>query len=433
MREMTLLLGFIYLRAKHLLTLTLCLPLITGCASFQIPEDPPTNFMSRAEAQYSEGVEVHAVILSEDEARHYFSTPLPRKEIQPVWIRINNQRNEPLVLNPLAVDKDYFSPSEAAWKSRSWGERKTDAKLKYFYDQHIPLQIPPRSSATGFVYTNLDPSAKSFTVQLLADSESIEFDFVMVVPGFKADFMRFDAQQRKPDDNLPDLDRQELQDYLAALPCCVKGGDQVSPGDPLNLVIIGDGDHVFANLVRRGWDLTELLTTRTAWKTVRSSLFVSLYRTSPVSPLYFFDRPQDAALQKVRRNVDERNHLRLWRAPVTYQGKPMWVGQISRDIGIKLSSKTLVTHRIDPFVDEARTYLLLDLFESQYVAWWGYVRGVGLTTMAEPRYNYTRDPYYTDGLRVVIVLGAEPLNYDQIRKLNWETPPHRQKIMRDRP
>lgn len=111
----------------------------------------------------------------------------------------------------------------------------------------------------------------------------------------------------------------------------------------------------------------------------------------------------------------------------------MWVGQISRDIGIKLSSKTLVTHRIDPFVDEARTYLLLDLFESQYVAWWGYVRGVGLTTMEEPRYNYTRDSYYTDGLRVVIVLGAEPLNYDQIRKLNWETPPDRQKIVRESP
>jgi len=34
--------------------------------------------------------------------------------------------------------------------------------------------------------------------------------------------------------------------------------------------------------------------------------------------------------------------------PVNFEGPPMWVGQISRDIGIKLSSKTIVTHKIDP-------------------------------------------------------------------------------------
>jgi hypothetical protein len=420
---------------RELLSLC-CLSLIlglAGCASFSVPENPPREFIDRAEMQKSEGVEVRASVLSDEEAEAHFSTRLPRKHIQPVWLRIDNHLDEELVLNPLAIDKDYFSSSEAAWQSRGWGERKTEAKVQYFYDLHIPLQIPPQSSVMGFVYTNMDPSAKSFTVQLLADGQSIEFDFVMVVPGFEADFMRFDPKEKELDDTLPDLDRQGLRDYLKALPCCVKGGDAVSPGDPLNLVIVGQGDHVLANLVRRGWDLTELLTARTAWKTVRSSLFLSLYRTSPVSPLYLFDRPQDVALQKVRQNVDERNHLRLWRAPVTYQGTPIWVGQISRDIGIKLSSKTLVTHRIDPFVDEARTYILLDLMGSQYVAFWGYVEGVGPATTAEPRYNYTKDPFYTDGLRAVILFGEEPLNYDQIQNLEWERPPLREKIVDDTP
>ena len=405
---------------------------LSGCSSFSVPRDPPVAFVERAEVQESEGVEVRAAILGEDEADAYFATRFPRKKIQPVWLQITNRRDDGLVLNPLALDKDYFSPSEAAWQSRGWGERKTDEKVRYFMDQHVPLQIPARSSVTGFVYTNMDPSAKSFTVQLLAGGESIDFDFVMVVPGFQADFMRFDAQERALE-GLPDLDLQGLRDYLEALPCCVKGGDQVSPGDPLNLVIAGPGDQVIANLVRRGWDLTELLTASTAWKTVRSSIFVSLYRTSPVSPLYLFGRPQDVALQKVRQNVDERNHLRLWRAPVTFDGKPVWLGQISRDIGIKLSSKTLVTHRIDPFVDEARTYLLLDLLETQYVALWGYVEGVGLATTESPRYNYTKDPYYTDGLRVVILLAEEPLNYDQIENLGWARPPPREQVVEEIP
>lgn len=403
---------------------------LAGCASFSVPDTPTAEFMDRAEIQVSGDIEVRAAVLSEEEAEVHFSTRLPRKQIQPVWLQIENRRDEVLMLNLLALDKDYFSPSEAAWQSRGWGERKTDAKVQYFYKQHIPLQIPAQSTVTGFVYTNMDPSAKSFTVQLYAIEESLSFDFVVLVPGFEADFMRFDPQERELEkEGLPSLDIQGLHDYLVALPCCVKGGDEVSFGDPLNMVLIGKGDHVLASLVRRGWDLTETLTARTAWKTVRSSLFASRYRTSPVSPLYLYGRPQDAALQKVRQNVDERNHLRLWRAPVTLGGEPVWVGQISRDIGIKLSSKTLVTHRIDPFVDEARNFILLDLLESQYVAYWGYVEGVGPTSTASPRYNYTKDPYYTDGLRVVILLGEEPLNYDQIQQLGWEQPPPRENLV----
>ena len=409
--------------------LVLCsLLVLANCASFTPPEHPPSAFMDRAELQESDGIRVAAAILSEEEARAYFSTRLPRKSIQPVWLQIDNRRDEELVLNPLAVDKDYFSPSEAAWKSRGWGERKTDEKVGYFFDSHIPLRIAPRSTASGFVYTNLDPAAKAFTVQLLAVGESIDFDFVMVVPGFEADFMRHTDEDRQQFENLPDLDREELREFLQALPCCAFGGDQSTRGDPLNLVIIGEGDHVLASLVKRGWDLTERLTTGTAWKTVRSSLFVSRYRTSPISPLYLFDRSQDVALQKVRRNVDERNHLRLWRAPATYRGWSIWVGQISRDIGVKLSSKTLVTHRIDPFVDEARTYLMLDLMESQYVAYWGYVGGVGRSSAGDPRYNYTKDPYFTDGLRAVLLLAEEPVNYDQIQGLGWEYPPYIEKM-----
>ena len=70
-------------------------------------------------------------------------------------------------------------------------------------------------------------------------------------------------------------------------------------------------------------------------------------------------------MQKARGSVDERNHLRLWLAPVTFRGEDVWVGQISRGIGIKLSSKTVVTHKIDPIIDEARYYLVVDLAASQ--------------------------------------------------------------------
>jgi hypothetical protein len=218
------------------------------------------------------------------------------------------------------------------------------------------------------------------------------------------------------------LSLAELPVYLEGLPCCVAGGDRTTPGDPLNLVIVGDPRRTLSTLVSRGWDLTETIHSHATWRTIQSSLFRSTYRTSPVSPLYLFGRPQDVALQKARGTVDERNHLRLWLAPVTVEGMNVWIGQISRDIGVKLTSKTFVTHKIDPVVDEARLYVTLDLAASQSLRSVGYVKGVGPSSRDAPRYNYTDDPYYTDGLRVVLFLAEGPYGLDELEHLPWERP-----------
>ncbi len=82
-----------------------------------------------------------------------------------------------------------------------------------------------------------------------------------------------------------------------------------------------------------------------------------------MSALHVFGRSQDFALQKARQTINERLHLRLWLTPLRFQGKPVWIGQISRDIGVRFTPKTwnLTTHKIDPDVDDARDYLLDDL------------------------------------------------------------------------
>ena len=48
---------------------------------------------------------------------------------------------------------------------------------------------------------------------------------------------------------------------------------------------------------------------------------------------------------------------------------------------------------------------------------------MGVSPAEEPRQNYTRDPYLTDGLRGVIFIGEEDLTYAEIDVLNWENPP----------
>ena len=130
-------------------------------------------------------------------------------------------------------------------------------------------------------------------------------------------------------------------------------------------------------------------------KMVTSAISGERYAYAPVSDLYLFGRAQDFALQKARDNIHQRNHLRLWLSPMRYRGKQVWVGQISRDIGSRLTihSPTFTTHKIDPDVDEARNALAEDMAYSQNLAEArASARGVGAAPKDAPRENLTTDP-----------------------------------------
>jgi hypothetical protein len=105
-----------------------------------------------------------------------------------------------------------------------------------------------------------------------------------------------------------------------------------------------------------------------------------------------------------------------------YQDKPVWVGQISRDIGSRLTihSPTFTTHKIDPDVDEARTALAEDMAYSQNLMKIGLVKGVGAAPKDAPRRNLTTDPYYTDGHRGVLVFDRSPTAMSSIEFFGWE-------------
>jgi len=171
--------------------------------------------------------------------------------------------------------------------------------------------------------------------------------------------------------------------------------------------------------VRRGWRPTEQKWSGSIMKMMTSALSGERYAYAPISDLYLFGRVQDFALQKARDNIHQRNHLRLWLSPMRYQGKQVWVGQISRDIGSRLTihSPTLTTHKIDPDVDEARSALAEDMAYSQGLTKVGYARGVGAAPKGSPRENLTTDPYYTNGLRLVLVFDRAPTSLADIEFL----------------
>jgi hypothetical protein len=105
-----------------------------------------------------------------------------------------------------------------------------------------------------------------------------------------------------------------------------------------------------------------------------------------------------------------------------FKEQPVWVGQVSRDIGIRFTSRAwnLMTHKIDPNVDDSREYVFGDLIHISRVDHFGYVIGVERAEKESPRKNLTGDPYFTDGFRLVIELSDTPVQIDNL--LKWEFP-----------
>ncbi len=398
----------------------------TGCVALRPMPLDEVPFRERAQTQEQGLVTVTVAVPTSQENRKLFGADLSGKMIQPVWLEIQNKDTVPYWFFPSHLDPTYYSPCEAAFKCRLplGGKVNHDLTL-HFQALSFEDYIPPGATISGFVYTNLDEGIKHVNITLAGSKTYKTFAFIVPIPDMRVDFQKVDHEALYGADDFETLDEKGLRETLEALPCCTTNKRGTNQGDPLNLVLVGHGEDVLAALIQSGWDETEMLYTRSALRTANSFLFGKKYRYAPVSPLYVFGRCQDAAFQKARESVFERNHLRLWLTPKTYQGKPVWIGQISRDIGVKFTLREgfIMTHVIDPDVDNDRWYLIQNFLNVQRVAQLGLVRGVGAADPSAPRYNLGGDPYFTDGLRAAIILSNEPVPYDEVEFLDWELSP----------
>ncbi len=378
-------------------------------------------FRDRAQTQVEAGIRVTAAVPSATESRDLFGVSLYKKRIQPVWLEIENSTHEMVAFMPVGLDNDYQSPIEVASLNRN---RSARAKAEqYLFQNGVNLQVAPGDTRSGFMFTNLDEGTKSFNVDIFGENDAWYFTFFIQVPGLAIDHYAVDFESLYDEDQIADFEEPApLIETLEQLPCCTTDKGGKNQGDPLNLVIIGETEDLFYAFIRAGWDETEVVTAASGFKTAISFITGGQYRYSPISSLYMFDRRQDIAMQRIRDNIHERNHFRLWLSPITFQGKPVWIGQISRDIGVRFTWKTITTHKIDPDVDETREFLLENLAFNQVLEDFAYVRGVSLAPINQPRQNLTGDPYYTDGLRVVIWIPPGTVDMEDIGYEEWFDP-----------
>jgi hypothetical protein len=265
--------------------------------------------------------------------------------------------------------------------------------------------IPSGGEQAGFVFTNLSEGNKVVLVRLFGPEGLKDFEFSLPVEGLHADHLRREFDALHAPEHVTEVDIPALRQYLATAPQATTNSRGRRSGDPVNLVVVGDFTTVLGAFGAR-WDETEVISLATCWKTFRAFLTGAEYRYSPVSALFLFGRSQDFALQRVRDSINERLHLRLWATPLRFHGQYVWIGQVSRDIGVRFTWRTwnLTTHRIDSDVDEARDYVVEDLMHVGRLEIAGYVDGVGACDRSTSRRNLTGDPYYTDGKRAVVFL-----------------------------
>jgi LssY C-terminus len=409
----------------------LLLILFSGCATtytsspFRPKSINEVRFRDRSQSKYDNDVRVTTAVPTAEETEAIFGANLVGKEIQPVWLKVENHSDTTYLLVSSVVDPNHFSPNEASFAVHGGLDDTEKKEMEYhFRSMTFKNPIPPNAAVSGFIFTNLDEGEKVVQIDAIAHQQVKFFTFFVQIPGMRVDYRMVDFDSLYTADDIVELDRGELRDALEKLACCTTNAEGTKSGDPLNLVIVGNFHDVAAAFARRGWLPAEETYSSAVWKTVKSYLFGSRYRYSPISSLYFDVRHQDFARQKPRHDIHERNHLRLWYSPMRHEGKPVFVGQVSRDIGVRFTTKTWppVTHKIDPDVDEARQSVIEDLLFSNAVSEIGFVKGVGRATPSKPRENLTGDPYFTDGLRAVILLETGPTAVNQIRSLHWESP-----------
>lgn len=398
--------------------------LLAACAATPSPDEAAStsDFRSRIQSQEADNVRVSVAVPSAEETEEIFAKPLYKRGIQPVWLRIENMRDEQVAFLPVGLDPHYYSPLEVANLDTPEGAGSTNLVNDFFVDQGVNLLVEAGEELSGFIFTNLDEGTKAFNVDIRGLDFFESFTFFVPVPGLRIDHYEVDWKNLWPAGAWQDLAPASLIEVLEAAPCCVTDKAGENTGDPLNLVLIGHPKDVYTAFIRAGWDETETVTGTSAWKTIKSFLSGGAYRYSPVSSLYVFGRPQDVAFQWIRDNIHERNHLRLWMSHYTYEGIPVWLGQISRDIGVRFTRKTITTHKIDPNVDETREYLLENLAYAQSLKAFGYVAGVGEVAVDEPRGNLTGDPWFTDGYRLVLWISGKPVPISEVGVLEWRRP-----------
>jgi len=181
-----------------------------------------------------------------------------------------------------------------------------------------------------------------------------------------------------------------------------KAGD---PGDMVNFLMIGSQEEMEKVFTAAGWVKVDANVKETVLNGFLASMSKESYLTMPMSPLYLFGRQQDYGWAHAEpiAVVASRNHLRIWKAPFQVNGRTLWVGAATHDIGFEKDRRNNgLTHKIEPNIDLERDYVEKTLAST------GLVAEVTHTLPANPMQDAntaTGGSFHSNGQVLVLKLG----------------------------
>ena len=175
-------------------------------------------------------------------------------------------------------------------------------------------------------------------------------------------------------------------------------------GDIVNFAILGDKDKLENAFQSAGWVLVDKTTGAAVVNALFSSLDKRAYVQMPMSTLFLFGRSQDYGYAHAEpiSVVASRHHLRIWKSEETFEGRPVYVGSCTHDIGFEKDQRNNgVTHKIDPNIDLERDYLKETLTSTGLVASSTYLEPSDAVKDAK---TATGGTINTDGRILILIL-----------------------------
>ncbi|MGD0871536.1 MAG: LssY C-terminal domain-containing protein [Bryobacteraceae bacterium] len=174
------------------------------------------------------------------------------------------------------------------------------------------------------------------------------------------------------------------------------------PSDITNLLLVGTEDTLRRAFAEAGWSGAASLNPLSKLETLRALGEDRGYSEAPVSVLLLDGKPPDLVFEKTNNTFARRHHLRIWRRPGSFRGKPVWAVAATHDIGIDLSeAERTFIHRIDSQIDRERDKVVDDLLFTGHVERFDLVERPAVPRQGR---NSTGDSLETDGRIAVLLL-----------------------------
>ena len=366
------------------------------------------SLRQRAEVQTFEPLTVKAAVPGPGESKALFGIPLYDRGIQPVWLEITNLGDERVRFALVSVDPDYFSPLEVSYTMKSGFSKEARAAMdERFHGSAITRFVQPGETVSGFVFTHLDPGTKSFNVDLFGTTARQNFAFFIQVPGFLPDHAEVDFDQLYTGDEIRDMSTGEFRDALKDVPRYSVDAQGQANGLPVNVVIVANDLDVLRALLRADW--------------YESTVGSSGKAATGQVDYYLYGRKPDAVFRIQRNNSVDRNEMRLWLSPMRVEGEAVWLAQVTNFVGQRsYIEKVFYGAHLDPDVDDARSFLLQNIWYSQGLQSFARSKSGTPIPFDQPGSDFNGNPFFTDGYRVVLWLSGEPYSLLDTTLTHWD-------------